>query len=103
MTNWPDAPRGIIREDTVTDAFTHLVNYHHNLPLSYRWVIGYVTASLMVQKLQSYAQQNALAQALQEYGRLIEKKPIYTARSRQGRHMLSRQLMRQKRPPGSCG
>jgi TnpA family transposase len=33
--------------------------------------LGYVTASLMVQKLQSYAQQNALAQALQEYGRLV--------------------------------
>ena len=30
-----------------------------------------VTASLMVQKLQSYAQQNALAQALQEYGCLV--------------------------------
>jgi len=33
--------------------------------------LGYVTASLMVQKLQAYPQQNALAQALQEYGRLI--------------------------------
>jgi TnpA family transposase len=33
--------------------------------------LGYVTASLMVQKLQAYPQQNALAQALQEYGRLV--------------------------------
>lgn len=33
--------------------------------------LGYVTASLMVQKLQSYAQQNALARSLQEYGRLV--------------------------------
>ena len=33
--------------------------------------LGHVTASLLVQKLQAYPQQNALAQALQEYGRLI--------------------------------
>lgn len=31
---------------------------------------GYVTASLLVQKLQAYPQKNALALALQEYGRL---------------------------------
>jgi TnpA family transposase len=30
--------------------------------------LGHVTASLLVQKLQAYPQQNALAQALQEYG-----------------------------------
>jgi TnpA family transposase len=33
--------------------------------------LGWVTASLLVQKLQAYAQKNALAQALQEYGRLV--------------------------------
>ena len=33
--------------------------------------LGHVTASLLVQKLQAYPQQNALAQALQEYGRLV--------------------------------
>ena len=33
--------------------------------------LGHVTASLFVQKLQAYPQQNALAQALQEYGRLV--------------------------------
>jgi TnpA family transposase len=33
--------------------------------------LGHVTASLLVQKRQAYPQQNALAQALQEYGRLI--------------------------------
>jgi len=33
--------------------------------------LGHVTASLLVQKMQAYPQQNALAQALQEYGRLI--------------------------------
>jgi TnpA family transposase len=33
--------------------------------------LGWVTASLFVQKLQAYPQQNALAAALQEYGRLV--------------------------------
>jgi TnpA family transposase len=33
--------------------------------------LGHVTASLLVQKLQAYPQQNALAQALQEYGRVV--------------------------------
>ena len=33
--------------------------------------LGHVTASLLVQKMQAYPQQNALAQALQEYGRLM--------------------------------
>lgn len=33
--------------------------------------LGHVTASLLVQKLQAYPQQNALALALQEYGRLV--------------------------------
>lgn len=32
--------------------------------------LGWVTAALLVQKLQAYPQQNALARALQEYGRL---------------------------------
>jgi TnpA family transposase len=32
--------------------------------------LGWVTASLLVQKLQAHPQQNALAAALQEYGRL---------------------------------
>lgn len=31
--------------------------------------LGWVTASLLVQKLQAYPQHNALARALQEYGR----------------------------------
>jgi TnpA family transposase len=33
--------------------------------------LGHVTASLLVQKMQAYPQQNALTQALQEYGRLV--------------------------------
>jgi TnpA family transposase len=34
--------------------------------------LGWVTASLFISKLLSFARQNALAQALQEYGRLIK-------------------------------
>lgn len=33
---------------------------------------GWVTASLLISKLQSYPQQNALTPSLQEYGRLIK-------------------------------
>src|SRR6266699_4927652 len=34
--------------------------------------MGWVTASLLIGKLQSYRRQNALMRALQEYGRLIK-------------------------------
>ena len=34
--------------------------------------LGWVTASLFISKLQSFPRQNALAQALQEYGRLVK-------------------------------
>ena len=34
--------------------------------------MGWVTASLLIGKLQSYRRQNALIRALQEYGRLIK-------------------------------
>jgi TnpA family transposase len=34
--------------------------------------LGWVTASLFISKLLSFPRQNALAQALQEYGRLIK-------------------------------
>ena len=40
--------------------------------------LGWVTASLLVQKLQAYPQQNALARALQEYGRLVRTLHIMT-------------------------
>jgi TnpA family transposase len=33
---------------------------------------GWVTASLLISKLQAYPQQNILTQALQEYGRLVK-------------------------------
>jgi TnpA family transposase len=38
--------------------------------------LGWVTASLLVQKLQAYLQQNALARALQAYGRLARTRHI---------------------------
>src|SRR5919206_5317570 len=34
--------------------------------------LGWVTASLFISKLQAYPQQNVLARALQEYGRLVK-------------------------------
>jgi len=40
--------------------------------------LGHVTASLLVQKMQAYPQQNALALALQEYGRLLRTIHVLT-------------------------
>jgi TnpA family transposase len=55
--------------------------------------MGWVTASLLIGKLQSYRRQNALMRALQEYGRLI--KTIHIVRcldSPEYRRSISRQL-----------
>jgi TnpA family transposase len=55
--------------------------------------LGWVTASLFVQKLQAYPQQNALAAALQEYGRLV--RTLHTMRwyaSPEERRRILRQL-----------
>ena len=55
--------------------------------------LGWVTASLLISKLQSYPQQNALTRSLQEYGRLI--KTIFILRyleSRQFRKKINLQL-----------
>ena len=55
--------------------------------------LGHVTASLLIQKLQAYPQRNALAQALQEYGRLI--RTLHVLRwhaNRDDRHRVMRQL-----------
>jgi TnpA family transposase len=54
---------------------------------------GWVTASLFISKLQAFPRQNALAQALQEYGRLI--KTIFMVRYLQSppyRHRINAQL-----------
>lgn len=39
--------------------------------------LGWVTASLLVQKLQAYPQHNALARALQDFGRLARTLPLF--------------------------
>ena len=55
--------------------------------------MGWVTASLLIGKLQSYRRQNALIRALQEYGRLI--KTIHIVRcldSPEYRRSIGRQL-----------
>lgn len=55
--------------------------------------IGWVTASLIVQKLQSYPQQHPLTRALQEYGKLIKTLHILRwYKDVQTRRRVSRQL-----------
>ncbi|OGQ91473.1 MAG: hypothetical protein A2289_18380 [Deltaproteobacteria bacterium RIFOXYA12_FULL_58_15] len=54
---------------------------------------GWVTASLLIGKLQSYPQKNAVAQALQEYGRISKTMSILRALdSEQHRRRINRQL-----------
>lgn len=50
---------------------------------------GWVTASLLISKLQAYPQQNILTQALQEYGRLVKTIVIlsYLERKEDRRHI----------------
>jgi hypothetical protein len=58
---------------------------------------GWVTASLLISRLQSYRRQNALTRALQEYGRLI--KTIFILRyleSMQRRRRINSQLNKWK-------
>jgi len=55
---------GRIHRPRILDWWDDLLRVAGSLKLSW------VTASLLVQKLQAYPQQNALARALQEYGRL---------------------------------
>jgi TnpA family transposase len=79
-TNW------YIRDDTLKAATTRLVNFQYRQPLS-RFILrnwddllrvagslkrGWVTASLLIGKLQSYPRKNRLTRALQEYGRLVK-------------------------------
>ena len=55
--------------------------------------LGWVTASLFVQKLQAFRQRNALTQALQEYGRLIRTLHILRWYDDEtGRRRINRQL-----------
>jgi TnpA family transposase len=58
--------KGTIRKDVILDMWDELLRVAGSLKL------GWVTASLLVGKLQSYPRQNALSKALQEYGRLVK-------------------------------
>ena len=68
LRNYPrlrPAIKGRINRQRVLDWWDEMLRVAGSMKL------GHVTASLLLQKLQAYPQQNALAQALQEYGRLI--------------------------------
>ena len=58
--------KGTIRKDRLLEMWDELLRVAGSLKL------GWVTASLLVGKLQSYPRQNALSRALQEYGRLVK-------------------------------
>jgi TnpA family transposase len=57
---------GTIQRDLILGRWEDLLRVAGSLKL------GWVTASLLINKLQSYPRQNALTRALQEYGRLIK-------------------------------
>ena len=68
LENYPrlrPAIKGRINQQRVLDWWDEMLRVAGSMKL------GHVTASLLLQKLQAYPQKNALAQALQEYGRLI--------------------------------
>ena len=58
--------KGTINRDLIVDRWDDLLRVAGSLKL------GWVTASLLVGKLQSFRRQNALTRALQEYGRLVK-------------------------------
>src|SRR5512135_2961763 len=58
--------KGWINADRILRRWDDLLRLAGSLKL------GWVTASLLISKLQSYRRQNALTRALQEYGRLIK-------------------------------
>lgn len=81
------AIKGRINRQRVVDWWDEMLRVAGSMKL------GHVTASLLLQKLQAYPQRNALAQALQEYGRLI--RTLYVVRwyaNRDDRHRVMRQL-----------
>jgi TnpA family transposase len=75
--DWPRYPRlaphvtGRLNRQRVLHWWDEMVRVTGSMKL------GWVTASLLVQKLQAHPQQNALAQALQEYGRLARTLHIF--------------------------
>ncbi len=58
--------KGIIKRDRILKQWDEILRIAGSLKL------GWVTASLLIQKLQSFPRKNELTRALQEYGRLIK-------------------------------
>ncbi len=58
--------KGIINRERILQQWDHLLRLTGSLKL------GWVTASLIIQKLQAFPRKNAITRALQEYGRLVK-------------------------------
>lgn len=79
--------KGSIRQDLTVKHWDELIRLVGSLKL------GWVPASLMISKLQSFPRQNALAQALMEYGKLCKTLFILRSlQSEQARHQDENQL-----------
>jgi TnpA family transposase len=79
--------KGTVRVDRIVERWDDILRLAGSLKL------GWVTASLMIGKLQGYPRQNALTRALQEYGRLV--KTLFILRyleSPEYRRRINRQL-----------
>jgi len=78
---------GLVRRQRILEHWDNLLRVAGSLKL------GWVTASLFVQKLQAFPQQNTLTRALQEYGHLI--RTLHILRwydDEDGRRRINRQL-----------
>jgi TnpA family transposase len=58
--------KGVINQEMITNAWDDLLRVAGSLKR------GWVTSSLFISRMQAYPRQNALARALQEYGRLVK-------------------------------
>ena len=88
---------GTLNEDLILRRWDDLLRVAGSVKM------GWVTASLLIGKLQSYRRQNALIRALQEYGRLI--KTIHIVRcldSPEYRRSIGRQLNKGRTTPQSA-
>jgi TnpA family transposase len=82
-----DQVTGVVRRQRILERWDDMLRVAGSLKL------GWVTASLFVQKLQAFPQQNALTRALQEYGRLIRTLHILRWYDDEGdRRRINRQL-----------
>ena len=82
-----DQVTGVVRRQRILERWDDMLRIAGSLKL------GWVTASLFVQKLQAFPQQNVLTRVLQEYGRLIRTLHILRWYDDQdGRRRINRQL-----------